>query len=126
MHSSARVRSGRSSRGEKADPSLDCNANGILDECIELESDCNANGVPDECDIADGTSFDVNTNGIPDECECLPDIDGSGDVGDVDIGLLLAAWGPDQPGHPYDFDGDGNVGTSDLLHLLANWGPCPK
>ena len=124
MHSSARVRSGRSSRGEKADPSLDCNANGILDECIELESDCNTNGVPDECDIADGTSIDVNTNGIPDECECLPDLNGSGDVGDVDIGLLLAVWGTtDVPSA--DFDGNGIVGTSDLLILLARWGPCP-
>jgi len=31
--------------------------------------DCNANGIPDECDIADGTSTDINGNDIPDECE---------------------------------------------------------
>ena len=88
--------------------------------------DCNENGVHDGVDIADGTSLDVNGNGIPDECECLGDLDGSGDVGTGDLLLLLASWGPDQPGHPSDLDGDGNVGTSDLLHLLANWGPCPK
>ena len=88
-----------------------------------MESDCNANDVPDECDIADGTSFDVNTNGIPDECECLPDLDGSGDVGTTDLLLLLASWGM---GGPPDFDGNGIVGTSDLLILLSRWGPCPK
>ena len=31
--------------------------------------DCNLNGIPDECDIANGTSEDTNENGIPDECE---------------------------------------------------------
>ncbi|MBX3394161.1 MAG: hypothetical protein KF841_02215 [Phycisphaerae bacterium] len=31
--------------------------------------DCNGNGIPDECDIADMTSADCNENGIPDECE---------------------------------------------------------
>ena len=46
--------------------SLDCNKNGIPDEC---ETDCNNNGAADECDIANGTSQDVNTNGVPDECE---------------------------------------------------------
>uniref|UniRef100_UPI00322020C5 hypothetical protein n=1 Tax=Thermogutta sp. TaxID=1962930 RepID=UPI00322020C5 len=30
--------------------------------------DCNTNGVPDECDIASGTSQDCNANGVPDEC----------------------------------------------------------
>lgn len=46
--------------------SLDCNTNGIPDEC---ETDCNSNGVADECDIANGTSQDANGNGVPDECE---------------------------------------------------------
>ncbi|MBN1513820.1 MAG: hypothetical protein JXB13_17520, partial [Phycisphaerae bacterium] len=31
--------------------------------------DCNENGLPDECDIAGGTSQDINQNGTPDECE---------------------------------------------------------
>ena len=53
--------------------SLDCNENGIPDECIDLENDCNVNGVPDECDIADETSEDCNGNGIPDECIELED-----------------------------------------------------
>jgi hypothetical protein len=31
--------------------------------------DCQDNGIPDECDIALGTSLDSNGNGAPDECD---------------------------------------------------------
>jgi len=31
--------------------------------------DCNNNGVSDECDIAGGTSQDCNANGVPDSCD---------------------------------------------------------
>ncbi len=55
---------------------VDCNANGIPDEC---EEDCQPNGVPDDCDIdpsdpdGDGeTSEDCNANSVPDECDFLP------------------------------------------------------
>ena len=44
---------------------------------------------------------------------------------DVDLTLLLGAWGSCPPGPdfcPGDIDGDGVVGTSDLLTLLATWG----
>ena len=54
---------------------------------------------------------------------CPWDLDGSGDVGILDLLALLAAWGTN-PGGPPDFDGGGNVGILDLLTLLANWGPC--
>ncbi|MCX7963895.1 MAG: hypothetical protein N2644_05385 [Candidatus Sumerlaea chitinivorans] len=46
--------------------SQDCNANGIPDEC---EADCNDNGVADDCDLTSGTSQDCNSNAIPDECD---------------------------------------------------------
>lgn len=46
--------------------SLDCDHNGIPDDC---QPDCNANGVADACDLASGSSLDLNHNGIPDECE---------------------------------------------------------
>ncbi|HUU98605.1 MAG TPA: thrombospondin type 3 repeat-containing protein [Phycisphaerae bacterium] len=62
--------------------SEDCNANGIPDECLDLERDCNGNLVPDECDIADGTSEDCNANETPDECE--PDSDSDGVIDDCD------------------------------------------
>ncbi len=54
---------------------------------------------------------------------CPADLDGSGDVGVIDLLSLLAAWGTD-PGGPPDFDGDGDVGVIDLLTLLAAWGDC--
>lgn len=31
--------------------------------------DCNSNGILDECDIANGSSKDNNRNGVPDECD---------------------------------------------------------
>jgi hypothetical protein len=48
---------------------IDCDGNGVDDECALGLSDCNQNQVPDSCDIASGTSLDVNANGRPDECE---------------------------------------------------------
>jgi len=54
---------------------IDCNANGVPDEC---EPDCNTNGLPDDCDlcVAGGRpsagelcSADCNASGVPDECE---------------------------------------------------------
>ncbi|MFN0138067.1 MAG: immunoglobulin domain-containing protein [Phycisphaerae bacterium] len=50
-------------------PPLDCNANGIRDEC---EPDCDGDGIPDDCDPGSCCpNFpDCNGNGLPDECEC--------------------------------------------------------
>ncbi len=51
-------------------PSLDCNTNGVPDEC---EFDCNGNGTPDDCDITacsgDLACVDCNNNGSPDGCD---------------------------------------------------------
>ena len=67
-------------------PLVDCNNNGIPDDCdIDCDApgcmppcggseDCNDNAIPDECDIDSGTSRDANGNGIPDECELALDI----------------------------------------------------
>lgn len=49
--------------------SLDCNDDGIPDEC---SPDCNTNGTPDACDIHSGSSSDCNANDVPDECEIPP------------------------------------------------------
>ncbi|MCK4660945.1 MAG: hypothetical protein KAV82_15600 [Phycisphaerae bacterium] len=46
-------------------PPVDCNGNGVLDECDiaeETSSDINVNQIPDECE-------DCNTNSLPDECD---------------------------------------------------------
>ncbi|MHC4976368.1 MAG: exonuclease/endonuclease/phosphatase family protein, partial [Planctomycetota bacterium] len=53
---------------------------------------------------------------------CPWDLDGSGDIGGGDIGLLLSAWGSPGPG---DFDASGSVGGGDLGILLSEWGACP-
>ena len=73
-----------------------------------LFDDCNCNGVSDADDIAGGESNDINSNGVPDECECLADLNGSGDVGEGDVLLLLGAWGTDPDGPP-DLNGDGTA-----------------
>jgi hypothetical protein len=59
--------------------SVDCESNGIPDECETL-LDCNTNGIQDTCDIADGTSVDCNLNEVPDECESQADCDSDGDL----------------------------------------------
>lgn len=53
------------------------------------------------------------------------DVNGDGEVGVLDLLILLGAWGPcpDPPDPcPADVDGDGNVGVTDLLAVLAAWG----
>ncbi|MGE4619922.1 MAG: HYR domain-containing protein, partial [Planctomycetota bacterium] len=65
-------------------PTVDCNQNGVNDQCdLDLgnSDDCNGNQIPDECDIELLTSEDCNLDGIPDEC-----IPGTEDL----IGLGLA------------------------------------
>ncbi len=60
----------------QCEPTVDCNANGVLDFCdiaFGTSDDCNTNGVPDECDIALNAVIDCNLNGIPDTCEPAAD-----------------------------------------------------
>jgi hypothetical protein len=56
----------------------------------------------------------------------VPDLNGDGVVDGIDLGLLLAAWGPCPEflsiGCPADLDQDGAVGGTDLEALLASWG----
>lgn len=62
--------------GERVSPDLDCNANGIADDCEIADgsvADCDGNGVPDSCDIANGAD-DCNANGTPDTCEVARDV----------------------------------------------------
>ena len=54
---------------------------------------------------------------------CPADLSGDGEVGILDLLVLLTVWGSDRP--LGDIDGDGTVGILDLLALLTNWGPCP-
>lgn len=57
---------------DTVDPGVDCNNNGVPDECdlsAGASQDCNTNDIPDECDIENGTSEDCNNNAVPDECD---------------------------------------------------------
>jgi len=47
-------------------PELDCNDDGEIDGCQDLE-DCNGDGVPDVCQVL----RDCNGDGIPDDCQGL-------------------------------------------------------
>ncbi len=74
--------------------------------------------------VDDGGAVDTTcpgTAGPP----CPWDLNGSGDVGILDLLALLAAWGPCEAPCPPDFDGGGTVDIFDLLTLIANWGACP-
>ena len=50
------------------------------------------------------------------------DLDGSGTVDGIDLGILLAAWGPALDPHPADLDQDCAIDGRDLGALLAAWG----
>jgi hypothetical protein len=54
---------------------------------------------------------------------CPADLDGDGQVGGADLGVLLAAWGTEDD--LSDFDESGVVDGADLGVLLAAWGECP-
>jgi len=54
---------------------------------------------------------------------CAADLDGDGEVGGADLGVLLAAWGTGD--QLPDLDESGIVDGADLGVLLAAWGSCP-
>ena len=56
--------------------------------------------------------------------ECEWDLDGNGLVGQGDLIVILANWGPCSS-CDFDANGDGIIGTLELVRLLANWGDCP-
>jgi subtilisin family serine protease len=48
------------------------------------------------------------------------DLDGNGEIGATDLGILLGAWG----GPDADLNGSGTTGAEDLAILLGAWGGC--
>lgn len=53
----------------------------------------------------------------------LPAFAGDGMVNGADLGLMLVAWGTEDP--VVDLSEDGQVDGADLGLLLAFWGGCP-
>jgi M6 family metalloprotease-like protein len=94
-----------------ADPTLDCNTDGVLDECEGLGADCNSNGRIDSCDVLAGLSDDCNANLLPDECEfATHDCDSDGVLDDCEIA----------GGSATDCDSNGRPDACDLASGAAD------
>ncbi|MFM8818884.1 MAG: hypothetical protein ACKOHI_13640, partial [Phycisphaerales bacterium] len=96
---------------------------------VEWSADCNNDGIVDYGQILQGQIPDSNANGIPDTCESPTcrnaDLFRDFNVNGVDLGILLAQWGPPTEFTVADLNRDGVVDGIDLGLLLAFWGPCP-
>ncbi len=69
-----------------ADPSLDCQPDGVLDECQLIGNDCDDNGEIDSCEIADDPSLDCQPDGILDVCQIAAlDCDSNGEIDSCEI-----------------------------------------
>jgi hypothetical protein len=65
---------------------------------------------------------DINQDGRLDECQyAVGDLDLSGIVDGVDLGLMLVKWGQPNPGIR-DCNGDNIFDGMDLGILLVHWG----
>ena len=97
----------------------DCDQDGVGDAC-DSDTDCNHDGVSDACQT--GPTMDSNGDGRLDECQyAIGDLDLSGFVDGVDLGLMLVKWGQPNPGIP-DCNGDGIFDGVDLGVMLVHWG----
>lgn len=97
----------------------DCDQDGIGDAC-DTNTDCNGDGIADSCQMT--AANDTNGDGRLDHCQYVyGDLDLSGFVDGVDLGILLVKWGSPNPGIP-DMSGDGIFDGSDLGLLLVHWG----
>jgi hypothetical protein len=93
----------------------DCNANSLLDSCeiaLDPSLDGNADGVIDAC------------QGMGVVFLCPGDLDGGGSVDTADLSLLLMSFGAAMPGDPADLDDNQHIDTADLSLLLLSFGPC--
>jgi hypothetical protein len=104
----------------------DCDGNQVPDSCqMSSGGDCNGNLVLDRCEIQSGQAQDINEDGVIDSCQCLADLNNDGSVNGIDLGLLLALWGPVTDGGVFaDLMPDGYVDGGDLGRFLTAWGVC--
>lgn len=127
------------------DPSLDCCpphdcceispdpecSDPIIYDCVcKIDKTCCTDDWHAACvalvEDAECGSCDPGGNGVIDTCEaCPPDLDGDGEVGPMDLAMLLGVWGDCPNGCPEDLNGDCVVGAFDLAILLGCWGTCP-
>lgn len=85
--------------------------------------DCDGDGAPDSLEIARNPSLDADGDGALDACgRPSADLNGDGAVDGIDLGMLLAAWGPCPSGACLaDLIPDGQVDGMDLGFLLSAW-----
>ena len=85
-------------------------------------NDCNNNGIDDATEIAGGSS-DWDNDGRLDICETTSgDFNLNGVVDSQDVSILLGWWGVSNPLYG-DLNGDNFVDAVDLGTLLARFGP---
>jgi hypothetical protein len=99
----------------------DCDNDGIGDVCdASTNADCNNDGIADDCQV--NLVSDINQDGRLDACQyAVGDLNLSGTVDGVDLGLMLMKWGQPNPGIP-DCNGDNFFDGLDLGIVLVNWG----
>lgn len=88
--------------------------------------DCNGNGIDDECEVLDGSAADSDGDGLLDACECAGDVDGNNRTDLVDLSLQLAAYGTCTGDAGFlaaaDLNASGCVDLADLSILLSGFG----
>lgn len=82
---------------------------------------------PDAADVGQGSApiVDMGAYELP-VVACVGDVDGSGDVGLIDLLTVISGWGDCEAGVPCtpDLNGDATVDLIDLLTVISAWGPC--
>jgi DNA-binding beta-propeller fold protein YncE len=58
-------------------------------------------------------------------CQSIGDLNCDGEIGAIDLGIMLSLWGTTGQS-PADIFPDGMVNARDLAILLGGWGPCLK
>ncbi|MFO0874046.1 MAG: LamG-like jellyroll fold domain-containing protein [Phycisphaerales bacterium] len=91
-----------------ADPTLDCNSDGVIDSCLGALADCDGDGVNDQCQSIPA-SEDCNGNGLFDWCEMQndPSLDCDGD-GVIDTCQIAAS-------PALDCDGNGLIDSCEMI-----------
>lgn len=70
-----------------------------------------------------GNWMDLGGNSVGVQCDCVGDIDGDGQIGGTELGLLFALWGTSSS--LLDLNTDQIIDAADLGVLLGLWGACP-
>ena len=88
-------------------------------------TDTDGDGVIDLYDYCPALPGSATCNGCPPDLCCAGDISHNGQVDGIDLGILLAQWGPCKNDCAADITGDGLVDGADLGILLHDWAHCP-